>query len=173
MKFAHMADVHIGSWRDPKLKDLSTQAFSLAIKISVEQKVDFILISGDLFNTALPSIDALKLVVREFKNLKKYAIPVYIIPGSHDYSPSGKTMIDVLEEAGLVTNVFKGKVDDDGKLLLKFTIDEKTGAKITGILGRRGTLEKLYYQDLNLEPLEKESGKKIFMFHTSITELPP
>ena len=31
MKFAHMADVHIGAWRDPKLRDLSTLAFIKAI----------------------------------------------------------------------------------------------------------------------------------------------
>lgn len=172
MKFAHMADVHIGSWRDPKLKDLATEAFSKALEISVHKKVDFILISGDLFNTALPGIDNLKSVVKEFKALKEKDIPIYVIPGSHDYSPSGKTMIDVLEEAGLLVNVFKGKVVD-GKLQLRFTKDEKTGVKITGILGRRGTLEKLYYQDLDLEHLEKEHGKKIFMFHTSITELKP
>jgi len=167
-----MADCHIGSWRDPKLKDLATDAFIKSMEISVHKKVDFILISGDLFNTALPGIDNLKSVVKEFKILKEKDIPVYIIPGSHDYSPSGKTMIDVLEEAGLLVNVFKGKVVD-GKLQLRFTKDEKTGVKITGILGRRGTLEKLYYQDLDLEHLEKESGKKIFMFHTSITELKP
>jgi len=167
-----MADVHIGSWRDPKLKDLATEALVRAMGVCVQKKVDFILIAGDLFNTALPGIDNLKSVVKEFKILKEKGIPMYVIPGSHDYSPSGKTMIDVLEEAGLLVNVFKGKVID-GKLQLKFTKDEKSGVKITGILGRRGTLEKLYYQDLDLEYLEKEHGKKIFMFHTSITELKP
>jgi len=172
LKFAHMADVHIGSWRDPKLKDLSTEAFSMAIGICIQKNVDFILIAGDLFNTALPGIDSLKSVVKEFKILSEKNIPVYVIPGSHDYSPSGKTMIDVLEEAGLLKNVFKGKIVD-GKLQLRFTKDEKTGVKITGILGRRGTLEKLFYQDLDLAHLEKEHGKKIFMFHTSITELKP
>lgn len=172
MKFAHMADVHIGSFRDPKLKDLATDAFISAIKICIEKKVDFIIIAGDLFNTALPGIDSLKSVVKEFKILTELNIPVYVVPGSHDYSPSGKTMIDVLEEAGLLKNVFKGKVEND-KLQLRFTQDKKTGVKLTGILGRRGSLEKLFYQDLDLEHLEKESGKKIFLFHTSITELKP
>ncbi len=172
MKFAHMADVHIGSFRDPKLKDLATDAFIKAIKVCIERKVDFIIISGDLFNTALPGIDNLKSVVKEFKSLSELHIPVYVVPGSHDYSPSGKTMIDVLEEAGLLKNVFKGTVEND-KLQLKFTHDAKTGVKLTGILGRRGSLDKLYYEDLDLEHLEKEHGKKIFLFHTSITELKP
>ncbi|MDP6138772.1 MAG: DNA repair exonuclease, partial [Candidatus Woesearchaeota archaeon] len=147
MKFAHLADCHIGSWRDPKLKDISTIAFQKAIDKCMEENVDFILISGDLFNTSLPRIDNLKKVVSILKQLKDKNIPVYIIPGSHDYSPSGKTMLDVLEQAGLFVNVVKGE-EIDGKLKLNFTIDKKTGAKITGMLGKRYSLEKEYYKNL-------------------------
>ena len=172
MKFAHMADCHIGSWRDPKLKDISTIAFSKAIDKCIEENVDFILISGDLFNTSLPRIDNLKTVVGVFKQLKDKNIPVYIIPGSHDYSPSGKTMLDVLENAGLFINVVKGE-EIDGKLKLNFTIDKKTGAKITGMLGKRYSLEKKYYENLITENLEQEDGYKIFMFHSGIDELKP
>ena len=70
MKFAHMADCHIGSWRDPKLRDISTIAFNKAIDRCIEENVDFILISGDLFNTSLPRIDNLKTVVGTFRQLK-------------------------------------------------------------------------------------------------------
>ena len=167
-----MADCHIGSWRDPKLKDVSTIAFQKAIDKCVEEAVDFILISGDLFNTSLPRIDNLKTVVTKLKQLKDKNIPVYIIPGSHDYSPSGKTMLDVLEQAGLFINVVKGE-KIDGKLKLNFTIDKKTGAKITGMLGKRYSLEKEYYKNLILENLEQEDGYKIFMFHSGIDELKP
>jgi len=172
MKFAHMADCHIGSWRDPKLKDLSTIAFNKVMDKCILENVDFILISGDLFNTSLPRIDNLKTVVSTFKRLKDKNIPVYIIPGSHDYSPSGKTMLDVLEEAGLFVNVVKGE-EIDGKLKLNFTVDEKTGAKITGMLGKRYSLEKRFYENLLTENLEKEEGYKIFMFHSGIDELKP
>jgi DNA repair protein SbcD/Mre11 len=173
MKFAHMADVHIGSWRDPKLKELSTEAFLKAVNICIDHKVDFILISGDLFNTALPGLDSLKSVVRALRALRIAKVHIYVIPGSHDFSPSGKTMIDVLEEAGLVKNVMKNATVHNGKLHLAFTIDEHTGAKITGMLGRRGALEKNYYENLELSHLEKEDGFKIFMFHSAIKELMP
>ena len=172
MKFAHMADCHIGSWRDPKLKDTSTLAFIKAVDKCIKEKVDFILIAGDMFNTSFPRLDNLKTVVTKFKQLKDLNISVYIVPGSHDYSPSGRTILDVLEEAGLFVNVFKGTVED-GKLKLNFTIDKKTGAKITGMLGKRGTLERLYYEKLITENLEKESGYKIFVFHSGIDELKP
>ncbi len=172
MKFAHLSDIHIGSWRDPKLREASTTAFVRAIAICIEEQVDFILISGDLFNTSLPTIERLKIVVAQLRELKKNNIPVYVIAGSHDFSPSGKTMLDVLEKAELFINVVKGEIID-GTLHLRFTIDQKTGAKITGMLGKKGMLDKKYYERLELKNLEKESGFKVFMFHTAITEFKP
>ncbi len=172
MKFAHLADCHIGAWRDPRLRQLNIKAFERAADICIDKKVDFVLISGDLFNTSLPAIDGLKAAVKTLKQLKQKGIRIYIIAGSHDFSPSGKTMLDVLEEAELVVNVVKGNVEDE-KLKLRFTVDEKTGAKITGMLGKRAMLEKTYYERLDLELLEKEEGFKIFMFHTALTELKP
>lgn len=169
MKFAHIADCHIGSWRDPKLLELSTRAFERTVDECIKREVQFILISGDLFNTALPGISQLKDVVVKLKELSENGIPVYIIQGSHDFSPSGKTMIDVLESAALVKNVVKGEVKNN-KLRLKFANDP-SGAKITGMLGKKGSLERTYYEDLDREHLEKEPGFKIFMFHTALTEL--
>ncbi len=170
MKFAHLADCHIGSWREPRLNDISIKAFIKAVDICINEEVDFILISGDLFNTALPSIDKLKETVSKLKELSDNKIPVYIVPGSHDFSPSGKTMLDVLERAGLLVNVAKADIEND-KIKLKFTIDKKTGAKITGMLGKRGSLEKAYYENIDRESLENEDGYKIFMLHSAIDEL--
>ena len=50
MKFGHLADCHIGAWKDQKLRNANLNSFIKAIKICKEKKVDFILISGDLFN---------------------------------------------------------------------------------------------------------------------------
>ena len=172
MKFGHLADCHIGAWKDQKLRNANLNSFIKAINICKEKKVDFILISGDLFNTSIPSIDSLKSTVKVLNGLKEQEIPVYIIPGSHDFSPSGQTILDVLEEAKLIKNVFKGKKVNN-RLHLEFTIDKKTGTKITGIPGKMGMLDKYDYKALEKSPLESESGYKIFMFHTAITEYKP
>ncbi len=173
MKFSHLADCHIGSWRDEKLNGLSTDAFVRALDISIREQVDFILIAGDIFNTSLPAIEKLKIATKKLKEVKDYGIPVYIIPGSHDFSPSGKTMLDVLEHAGLFVNVVKGTVTPENKLQLRFTVDPKTGAKITGLLGRKGSLERRYYETLDPTNIEQEEGFKIFLFHTALAELKP
>src|SRR3989338_784064 len=173
MKFSHLADCHIGSWRDEKLNSLSTEAFVRALDISMQEQVDFILIAGDIFNTSLPAIEKLKTATKKLKEVKDCGIPVYIIPGSHDFSPSGKTMLDVLEHAGLFVNVVKGYVTSENKLQLRFTVDPKTGAKITGLLGRKGSLERKYYETLDPTNIEQEVGFKIFLFHTALAELKP
>lgn len=171
MKFAHIADVHLGNWREPKLKDLCGEAFSLAVDRIIAEGVDFLLISGDLYNTALPGIDQVKLVIKNLHKLKDEGIRVYYIAGSHDFSPSGKTMLDIIEEAKLGVNVTRGRVVDD-KLVLDFTKDE-SGALICGMIGKRGMLEKKYYEVLDKSNLESQEGFKIFMFHTALDELKP
>ena len=172
MIFAHLADCHLGGWREPKLRAVNAKAFASVVDYCIEAKTEFVLVSGDLFNNSLPAMDCLKIAVDKLRQLKERHIPVYIIPGSHDFSPSGKTMLDVLESAGLVINVCKGE-DLGGKLKLKFTIDKNTGTKITGLLGKKGGLEKHYYYELIKEHLESEPGTKIFLFHSPIAELMP
>lgn len=168
MKFAHLSDCHVGGWREDELKALSIQAFVKAMGICIEEKVDFIIVAGDLFNNALPAIEALKEVTTALKTITDIGIPVYCVPGSHDFSPSNKTMLDVLENAGLLINVYRFV---DNKLAI--TVDPKTKTKITGMCGLRGSLEKLQYATLLKENLEKEEGFKIFIFHTLLNELKP
>ena len=171
-KFSHIADCHIGGWRDPRMKQLAVEAFENAVAISIEKKVDFVLIAGDLFNTAIPDIDSIKAVIAALSKLRKKEIPCYFIPGSHDFSPNGKTFLDVIEEADLGINVYLPKIRDD-KLSLRFFTDKKTNVKIAGMLGRKGQLESEDYDALDYTALEKEPGFKIFMFHTAITEMKP
>ncbi len=167
MKFAHTSDCHVGGWREEEMKNLSLLSFQKMIDACIQEHVGFLLIAGDLFNTSIPQIDLIKEVAHQLNRLKEENIDVYIIPGSHDYSPSGKTMIDVLEKAGLCHNVFKFK---DNKL--EFTVD-KTNTKITGVIGLAGGLEKTHYRTLDKTNLEAENGFKIFMFHTLLNEFRP
>ena len=47
-------------------------------------------------------------------------------------------MLDVLEHAGLAHDVARGEELPDNRIKLFFTIDNKTGAKITGMIGKKG-----------------------------------
>ena len=41
-----MADIHLGGWREETLREIGIKTFEKAIDISIQENVDFILISG-------------------------------------------------------------------------------------------------------------------------------
>ncbi|MFH1326943.1 MAG: DNA repair exonuclease [archaeon] len=163
VKFAHFADVHLGGWKQPELQKLNFQSFAKSIDICIEEKVDFILIAGDLFDTAFPGIEVLKESFGEFKRLKDAKIPCFIIAGSHDYSISGKTFLDVLEKAGFCKNVENCEESKD-YLLLNPTIHE--GVAIYGYPGKKSGLEISQLRKIKLN--EAPGLFKIFMLHTTL-----
>jgi exonuclease SbcD len=173
IKFAHLADCHLGAWRNENLNQIGYKAFEKAIDIIIEEKVDFVIISGDLYDVSNPTVEVVDLSVRELKRLKDKGIPTYGIMGSHDFSPSNKSMIRPLITAGLFIDVSKGVLNEDGKLRLDFSQDPKTNIKLTGLRARKRSLEIEDYKNLDRESLEQEKGIKIFILHTMMNELKP
>lgn len=171
-KFAHLADCHIGSQKYPELKKLEIKSFKNCLDKCIEEKVDFIIISGDLFHSNLPNLGAVKEAVEKMKEVKDRGIEIYVNYGSHDYSPNETSIIDLLDSAGLIRKIVQGYMEDN-KLKLNFYTDQKTGAKICGLSARKRGLELNYFKKLDMERLEKESGFKIFVFHSAITDYKP
>lgn len=169
VKFAHLADIHLGAFRDQRLRELNLSAFEKALDEAATQGVDFAVIAGDLFHINIPDLAVVQQAVRKMRAFGK---PIYVVYGSHDYSPTQTSVIDILHEAGVLTKVSAGAYQN-GKLVLDVVEDEKTGVKITGISARKLGLEKTYFQDLDTQALEKISGKKIFVFHCAIAEHKP
>jgi len=171
-KFAHLADLHLGANREPELKEWEITAFLKAMNICIEESVDFILISGDLFHANIPDMDVVNKAVKKIKQILEHNIPIYVIYGSHDYSPNETSIIDILHSAGLITKVVQANIENE-ELKLQFITDPKTDVKITGLSGRRLGLEKDYFEILDKESLEREKGFKIFAFHSAVAELKP
>jgi len=169
-RFAHFADCHLGAWRDPKLKELNLNAFIKTLDCCVSEKVDFIIISGDLFDTTLPDLAIVQKAVEKIKEVKDKGIPTYLAYGSHDFAPNSISIIDILNATGLFKKVVEAEVTGE-KIQLRFVTDSGTGAKIAGLSGRRLGLEKKYFEMLDSENLESEAGFKIFVFHNAIIEL--
>lgn len=163
VKFAHIADVHLGGWKQQLLQDLNLQSFRKAIDICIEEKVEFVLMAGDIFDSAFPPIDILKEAFSEFRRLKEANIPCFIIAGSHDYSVSGKTFLDVLEKSGFCKNVEDFEKRED-KIILNPTIH-----KNVAIYGYPGKTSGMELDDLRNSELNDAPGMfKIFMLHTTI-----
>jgi exonuclease SbcD len=172
LKFAHLADIHIGAWRDDKLKEINLRIFEKAIDDIIDRQVDFIIISGDIFHVNIPDLESVKRVVVKLQEAKKRRIPVYVVYGSHDYSPNSTSMIDILVAGGLLTKVWDPYTEDN-KIKLRCVTDEKTGAKLCGISGRSYSMDRDYYEILDRESLEAWKGFRIFVLHSAINEIKP
>lgn len=163
VKFAHIADVHLGGWKQQPLQDLNLESFKKAVEICIGEKVEFVVIAGDLFDTAFPPIDVLKESFAEFRKLKEAGIPCFLIAGSHDYSVSGKTFLDVLEKAGFCKNVAVFEEKND-RIILNPTIHK--GVALYGYPGKTSGLE---VGDLRRAQFNEAPGLfKIFLLHTTI-----
>ena len=163
VRFAHISDVHLGGWKQKQLQDLNFLSFRKAVDTCIDKKLDFILIAGDLFDSAYPPIEILKETFAEFKRLKEAKLPCFIIAGSHDYSISGKTFLDVLEKAGFCKNVTSIE-ENNGKLILNPVIFG--GIAIYGYPGKKSGLE---IADLRKIKFNDSPGMfKILMLHTTI-----
>jgi DNA repair protein SbcD/Mre11 len=171
-KFAHMSDIHLGAHREPALRELERKCFAEAMGMCVREAVDFVLISGDLFDVGVPDLGIVNDAVRKMRELREARIPIYAIYGSHDYTPASTSVIDVLHTAGILTNIVRATVEE-GRLKLKMFVDPETGAKLTGISARKVGLESKQYDILDRESLEKEQGFKVFAFHSGITQFKP
>jgi DNA repair protein SbcD/Mre11 len=171
-KFAHITDCHLGSWRNPKLRDLNLQAFERSILISIKEQVDFILITGDFFDVNIPQLAPVKKAVEILKCARDSGIPIYMIYGSHDFNTANISMIDILHSAELFIKPTEFQFNSDS-VMLKFFVDKRTGAKITGISGRKVGLDKEIYEKLDKKKLESEDGFKIFLLHKGIQEILP
>lgn len=88
MRFIHIADVHLGArpdrkyrWGREREKELYTSFFSVLEKAK-EEKVDLVLISGDLFQNP-PTYEQLREIMMQFSKLSP--IKIVYIAGNHDF----------------------------------------------------------------------------------------
>jgi hypothetical protein len=112
-----------------------------------------------------------KFAFAKFRQIYDADIPVYVVYGSHDFSPVSNSVIDLLAEVGYITKVTRAINLENGRIKLDFLIDEKTGVKIAGLSGLKVGKDREYYEKLDRDSLESEQGFKIFLFHGGISEM--
>lgn len=86
MRFAHFSDTHLG-FRQYGIYERELdfyRAFEKTVAKIIEERPDFVLHSGDLFDTPKPPPRALWVAQRCFSRLREKGIPVYAITGNHD-----------------------------------------------------------------------------------------
>ncbi len=116
-RFVHTADVHLDSplrtlaLREPALADLiggaTRRAFVSIVDLCLAEKVDALLIAGDLYDGDQTSMKTARFLADQLRRLHEAEIPTFIIRGNHD-AESRITRELTLPET---VKVFSGRAD--------------------------------------------------------------
>ena len=170
MRFAHLADVHLGFQRQEPLQEIEQRVFEDVVDRCIDEGVDFVLVCGDLFHVNIPDMRVQKVAMKKFRDLHDAGIPTYAVYGSHDFSPTSSSAIDLLEAAGYLRKVTASSWVDD-RIRLDYIRDERTGALLAGLSGLKAGRDMEYYEKLDREFLESTDGFRIFLFHGAVGEM--
>ncbi len=170
-----MSDVHLGAFREKELRELNIQAFEKAIDVCLARNADFVIIAGDFFDLALPEMGVVDRAVRKMKEAHDRGLRFYLVYGSHDYSPTETSIIDVLCSAGVLVKVstFEALGEGEEKAKLNVVKDEKTGVSFAGVSARARALDEKDFKKLDFSNLDSVPNPKIFIFHAAISEYTP
>lgn len=94
VKFIHTADLHLDTpfkgltnWNSElaeRLKEATFKAFRNIVDLCLQEEVDFLIISGDIFESENKSLAAQLRFVNELERLSVNGIPTYFVCGNHD-----------------------------------------------------------------------------------------
>lgn len=85
MRLLHLSDLHLGK----RLKDfslISDQKYAIdeALNLAKDKSVEAILVSGDVYDSGVPSDEATELLDYFLESVHALSIPLFLISGNHD-----------------------------------------------------------------------------------------
>ncbi|MFC2049984.1 exonuclease SbcCD subunit D [Chloroflexota bacterium] len=99
VRLLHTADIHLGrkftslgdalGTKGKEQREQVRATFKKVVSLAREEKVDIMLIAGDLFDSNQPPQRDIQLALEQFNLLAGENIPVCLIPGTHDCFDSG------------------------------------------------------------------------------------
>ncbi len=112
MKFLHLGDLHLGKTLDAfHLIDDQRYMLNQILEIVRAQRVDAVLIAGDVYDKRIPSVEAVNLLDEFLFALSKEEIDTYVISGNHDSEERLNFGSRLLSENHLyISTLFDGKL---------------------------------------------------------------
>ena len=113
MKLMHLSDLHLGKrLNEFSLAEDQEYILNQILQIAEEEQPDAVIIAGDVYDKAVPSVEAVSLFDDFLYRLAERKLPVFVISGNHD-SPEriafGSRLLDV---SGIhLSPVYSGRVE--------------------------------------------------------------
>lgn len=113
MKFAHLADLHIGKrLYEYSLIDNQRDILGKIVELIRNSNVDGVVISGDIYDKSVPPIDAVGIMDEFLSELSKLDIFIIIIGGNHDSVARLAFASKILEKNKVfISPVFNGNIE--------------------------------------------------------------
>lgn len=107
MKILHTSDLHIGKYIGTyDLKEDTEYVLNQVVDTAIRERVEVVLISGDIFDRPNPSEEAIKMYVSFLKGLLDKNIKVIAISGNHDSGIRLSAYKDILGKGYFVEGEF-------------------------------------------------------------------
>lgn len=107
MKILHTSDLHIGKYIGTyDLKEDTEYVLNQVVDTAIRERVEVVLISGDVFDRPNPSEEAIKMYVSFLKGLLDKNIKVIAISGNHDSGIRLSAYKDILGKGYFVEGEF-------------------------------------------------------------------
>jgi exonuclease SbcD len=102
MRFLHTSDWHLGrSLHRADLRDAQRRFLDHLVDTAREERVDAVLIAGDVYDRAVPSLDAVALCEDALLRLRRTGARVILISGNHDSARRLGFSSALIEESGV------------------------------------------------------------------------
>lgn len=136
-RFLHIADVHLGKYQHQSAERYGDYFVALqsVVDHALREKVDALLIAGDLFDEQEPAAETIRRAARALRPLRENGIPVYAIEGNHDRRKRTEPAcaLDILAGEGYL-HLLRPSVEDQ-KLALPEYDQEQGGALVEAAEG--------------------------------------
>jgi DNA repair exonuclease SbcCD nuclease subunit len=131
MKFIHCADIHLdtplqGLAQYPgapvnEIRNATRRSFEKVMDAAVAERVDFLIIAGDLYDTGLKSFESALFFNKQMTRLKDAGVDVYLVYGNHDAASK------LIKQLRPPTNVHVFRASEPQTF-----VDEKLGIAVHG-----------------------------------------
>jgi DNA repair exonuclease SbcCD nuclease subunit len=167
-KILHLSDTHLGNrqYGSDTRRDDFTHAFEAAIDRALDENVDAVIHTGDLFHRRTPSLPIVTDCIEILRKLADEDIPFYGIVGNHDRKMD-QQWLDLIRETGTAKRLDQTPtmVNDDVALYgidavtkpawhaADFTLEEPSNSDAFRLLGLHQLFEPLvpeFYADHDL-----------------------
>lgn len=102
MRLLHTSDWHLGrSFHGASLLNDQRVVLEHLVEVVREQAVDLVLVSGDIYDRALPQVDAVKLCNAILRQLRDAGASVILTSGNHDSAARLGFASDLLDASGV------------------------------------------------------------------------